>query len=269
MASRHTSGPIPFTGDGIARSTSAEEGAGREWPLSGGRSTRGVVRRGDTVRRPAGPASPYVAQLLGLLERRGFTGAPRHLGTDAHGRDILTYLPGEVPARFRRWSDPQVAAAGLLLARLHAATRGTPLAGRRALVCHGDAGPNNAVFRGTSGEWLPVALIDFDRAAPGDALDDLGYAAWTWCVSSRPGAVAAVAQAAQVRVLADAYGLDAWGRRGLVAAMLSQQGRNARWWHRAGPGPWNHEQRAARTVWSVREQAFTVAHRELFEAALH
>jgi hypothetical protein len=44
--------------------------------------TRGVVRVGDTVRRPATPASTYVAALLDLLEQRGFAGAPRYLGRD-------------------------------------------------------------------------------------------------------------------------------------------------------------------------------------------
>ena len=60
-----------------------------EVPLRGGRVTPGVVRVGNTVRRPVTEASPFVARLLGHLERRGFAGAPRHLGLDAAGRDCV------------------------------------------------------------------------------------------------------------------------------------------------------------------------------------
>ncbi|MFF1916255.1 hypothetical protein ACFVYE_32640 [Streptomyces sp. NPDC058239] len=35
-----------------------------EIPLTGGRITKGVVRVGDTVRRPVGPHSPFVHRLL-------------------------------------------------------------------------------------------------------------------------------------------------------------------------------------------------------------
>lgn len=140
-------------------------------PLSGGRITPDVVRVGNTVRRPASASSPFVAELLRHLQLQGFTGAPRHLGFDAAGREILSYLPGWVPARFQQWADPQVAVAGSLLRALHDATRGSRLAGRRPVICHHDPGPNNMVFV----DDAPVAFIDFDTAAPGDPLEDLGY----------------------------------------------------------------------------------------------
>lgn len=85
----------------------AQEAEGAEVPLRGGRVTPGVVRVGDTVRRPATDASPFVADLLHLYERRGFAGAPRHLGVDDSGRDVFSYLPGDGPPRFRHWDDAQ------------------------------------------------------------------------------------------------------------------------------------------------------------------
>ena len=172
-----------------------------EVPLSGGRITSGVVRIGDTVRRPVTASSAFVAELLGDLRRQGFTGAPRHLGFDEADREILSYLPGWVPARFQRWTDSQVAAAGSLLRAFHDATGASRLAGRHPVVCHHDPGPNNTVFA----DDVPVAFIDFDTAAPGDPLEDLGYMAWTWCISSKPDAPPAASQAAQVRILAGAY----------------------------------------------------------------
>ncbi|WP_399131754.1 phosphotransferase family protein [Streptomyces sp. ITFR-16] len=239
-----------------------------EVPLSGGRITQGVVRVGDTVRRPAGPASPFVACLLAHLTARGFTGAPRHLGRDAAGRDSFTYLHGWVSAGFRTWTDAQVRAAGTLLRGLHDATRDSPLTGSHPVVCHHDPGPNNTVFR----DGLPVAFIDFDTAAPGDPLDDLGYLAWTWCVASKSGAPPVTEQAAQVRLLADAYGLDGLSRARLPDAMLDRQSRNAEWWRgqlgSGAPRLGTEAQIAERIAWSRREHAFTAAHRSVFGAAL-
>ncbi|MFJ4358987.1 aminoglycoside phosphotransferase family protein [Streptomyces massasporeus] len=239
-----------------------------EVPLSGGRITPGVVKVGSTVRRPAAASSPFGAELLRHLHRQGFTGAPRHLGFDAVGREILSYLPGWVQARFQHWTDPQVAAVGSLFRALHDATRGSHLAGRRPVVCHHDPGPNNTVFS----EGVPVAFIDFDTAAPGDPLEDLGYVAWTWCISSRHEAPPAITQAAQVCVLTDAYGLDSTSRCGLVDAVLDRQARNARWWrsHLTRPLPRvaDDHQIMERVLWSEREHIYTAAHRKVFAAAL-
>ncbi|MFJ4845220.1 MULTISPECIES: phosphotransferase family protein [unclassified Streptomyces] len=239
-----------------------------EVPLSGGRITPGVVRVGSTVRRPVGASSSFVAELLGHLRQQGFTGAPRHLGFDAVGREVFSYLPGWVPARFQRWTDTQVAAAGSLLRAFHDATRGSRLAGRHPVVCHHDPGPNNTVFAND----VPVAFIDFDTAAPGDPLEDLGYMAWTWCISSRPDAPPATAQAAQVRVLADAYRLDSAARPRLIDAALDRQTRNAHWWrsHLAGPPPHvaGGQEIAERIRWSDSDHAHTSANRAIFEASL-
>ncbi|MGQ4402189.1 phosphotransferase family protein [Streptomyces hayashii] len=239
-----------------------------EVPLSGGRITLGVVRVGCTVRRPATASSSFVAELLGDLQREAFTGAPRHLGFDTAGREILSYLPGWVPARFQRWTDLQVAAAGTLLRSFHDATRSSRLTGRHPVVCHHDPGPNNTVFT----DDIPTAFIDFDTAAPGDPLEDLGYMAWTWCISSKPTAPPATVQAAQVRVLADAYGLDATSRHRLIDATLDRQAHNARWWHSHLAGPFPHVSDdhtiAMRIQWSEQEHAYTSANRKTFDTAM-
>jgi hypothetical protein len=64
--------------------------------LHGGTTNAGrVTRVGETVRRPWRPTSPATHALLDHLERLGFDGAPRFLGTDEHGREVLSYIPGE------------------------------------------------------------------------------------------------------------------------------------------------------------------------------
>lgn len=75
---------------------------GSEQPLVGGNVNGGVVRVGDTVRRTAGPHTPAVHAFLQHLYEVGFDGAPRPLGFDEQGREVLTFVPGVVPwpARF-------------------------------------------------------------------------------------------------------------------------------------------------------------------------
>ncbi len=88
---------------------------GEEILLAGGSMTT-VVRVGDTVRRPTGRWTPAVHSLLQHLEDVGFEGAPRVLGFDDQGREVLTYLPSEPAAR---WSDDVLIGAAHLVRRLH------------------------------------------------------------------------------------------------------------------------------------------------------
>jgi Ser/Thr protein kinase RdoA (MazF antagonist) len=192
---------------------------GAEVPLTGGRLTAGVVRVGDTVRRPTGSHSPFVHRLLRQLEASGFDGAPRLLGTDERGREILSYLEGWVPPNLDRFGDTTLAAAARLLRRFHDATAGTALAGGCEVVCHNDPSPCNCVFR----DRVPVALIDFDHAGPGSRLRDLAYAAWLWAISADDGPPIPD-QARRLRLMADAYGLPS--SAGLVDAVIERQREN-------------------------------------------
>jgi hypothetical protein len=69
-----------------------------DYPLRGG-SVNTVVRAGDTVRRR--PGGRFVHELLGFFERSGWGGAPRFLGLDEQGREILSFVEGYVP-----WQEP-------------------------------------------------------------------------------------------------------------------------------------------------------------------
>lgn len=69
---------------------------GQEVALRGGISTPGVVRVGDTVRRPVKEKSAFVHDVLRHLELRGFDRVPRFLGIDEKGRAMLTYISGTV-----------------------------------------------------------------------------------------------------------------------------------------------------------------------------
>lgn len=149
-----------------------------EFPLIGGAITDGVVRIGDTVRRPRQDSAQLMRDVLLHLERAGFDRAPRWLGFDERGREVLTWIEGETltdrsqmhpyigdsPVRVT-FSDDQLAEAMRLLRRYHDTFAGD-------VICHGDFGPWNIVWR----DGLPFAMIDFDNVYRGDAADDVAYA---------------------------------------------------------------------------------------------
>lgn len=158
-----------------------------EEPLSGGNINPTIVRVGDTVRRAVGVHSQAVHSLLRHLEARGFQGCPRFLGMDAQGREVLTFLPGEVGFPPFLWEDdaPLVAAAHLLRDYRNATAGFVPAPNaswgfvhpdprRHEVICHNDFAPYNLVCAG----GVPYAVIDFDMAGPGPRLRDVAYAAF-------------------------------------------------------------------------------------------
>lgn len=147
-----------------------------EVPLAGGFITQGVMRVGNTVRRPLKPNAPFAHALLLHLEANGFTAAPRFLGIDEKGREVLSFIEGWVPPNLGEWSDAQLIAAAKLIRAFHDATLNFQDKGDAEVACHGDLSPCNAVFV----DGVPAAIIDFDAAKPGRREDDLGYAAWLW-----------------------------------------------------------------------------------------
>jgi hypothetical protein len=207
-----------------------------EIPLGGGRVTQGVVRVGDTVRRPVRKNSSFVRSLLTQLHDRGFEAAPQYLGADERGREVFSFLPGFVPPDL----DPTirdetlVAAAGLIR-RYHDATAGLEIAAPHEVVCHNDLSPCNFVFR----DQRPVAIIDFDAAAPGERLHDLGYAIFLWLNLGADGPDPSE-QARRMRVFCGGYGIEPTIEvvRAVIAAVaknvrqLQSSGRksDAEWW---------------------------------------
>ncbi|WP_370643115.1 phosphotransferase [Bordetella sp. LUAb4] len=195
-----------------------------EIPLTGGRGNAGVVRIGNTVRRPPTPNSDFVSRLLAHLEDVGFAGAPRALGSDEEGRDVVDYLDGMVPANLALHDDAVLIQAAGLIRRYHDATSAlvaSPAACKVGIevVCHNDLSPCNFVFR----SGLPVGLIDFDAASPGARAYDLGYAVWLWLDLGSED-VEPSKQRRRLALFLDAYGPDGPLQSDVVAAILVRQG---------------------------------------------
>ena len=194
--------------------------------LRGGYRSR-VERVGDTVRRRQGDRAEYVHEVLGHLESRGWAGAPRFLGVDDTGREILSYLEGHVAWEIAAqpddiWGHASLAQGAALLRELHDLTEGTPLADGAEAVCHNDLSPRNSVYRDCGDGLRPVAFIDWDLAAPGRRLDDLAQMCWQYTgLGQAP--ISAIEAGGLLRVICDGYGLR--DRTGVVETVLWWQDR--------------------------------------------
>jgi len=205
---------------------------GAEVPLAGGDVTEGVVRIGDTVRRPRGPWSSSVASYLQHLKRVGFPESPRYLGIDEQGRDSLQFIPGDVPSQpvVEAWAAATSVLVGIadLLRRLHEASASfVPPADARwfgddvhvsmpadlrlepptEIISHFDVTPQNVVFR----DGTPIGLIDFDLTRPGSRVADVVNTAMWWVPlfpeQDRDPALAMCNAPTRLAMFVDAYGL--------------------------------------------------------------
>jgi Ser/Thr protein kinase RdoA (MazF antagonist) len=205
-----------------------------EVPLSGGLTNAGLVTRvGDVVLRPQGPTSLASRAVLEHLERVGFDGAPRFLGIDDQGREMLRFIPGEAAVEpYPDWAltDEALVSVAELLRRYHDAVAPFDPAGhtwpefvppefRGGVISHDDPNLDNVIFCGTRA----VALIDFDLASPGSAVWDVACAARLWAPlrddRDAPDQVRG-RSLDRLRIFVDAYGLPRPDRGRLVDALI-------------------------------------------------
>jgi hypothetical protein len=227
--------------DGDAGSMSHADGpAAGEEILESGALNR-VWRVGETVRRSRGPWSDTIAALLHHLERKGFTSAPRHLGVDKLGRDILSVVPGKPVAKLR--GDEQLVQVAGLLSALHDASAdfvapadacwqvSSASTATAARIIHRDVAPWNLLeCRGRI-----TGLVDWDLAGPGRLIEDFAYMAWHFVplhgelmgdgtagpeVADRPR---------RLRLLAEIYGLSGHERGSLMSEVAAMEVRQAAW----------------------------------------
>ena len=174
-----------------------------------------------------GPWSSGVHTLLCHLEGQGFEGAPRFLGVDQQGHEVLTFIEGEMghyPLPDYMWSDGALVEVAQLLRKYHEALAGFvalegamwqfsyPDTSAHEVICHNDVAPYNMVYR----DGRPYALIDFDEAGPGPRVWDVAYAAYRFVplVHTHDAAIAQLGltdpgrQTRRLRLFCDTYGIE-------------------------------------------------------------
>jgi hypothetical protein len=202
-----------------------------------------VVRVGETVRRPVRPFTATIQAYLSHVRREGADFVPEPLGYDHQGREVLSFVPGDVPVEpLPDWATTDEVLAGLagLIRRLHdaAATWQPPgdavfggipgtsasraLDGESELVSHQDYCPGNVVFR----DGVPLGLIDFDLARPTTRVADCVNALYWWAPLLHPVDRAPALREAEVprrvRLFADAYGMTAAQRHQVVPVAVTR-----------------------------------------------
>jgi hypothetical protein len=211
--------------------------------LPGG-NTDGAVLIGDVVHKAAAPWTPTVHALLRHLEQAGVDGVPRAVGFDEQGRQMLTYLPGEMIGKRVPWpawayADSTLVQVGQWMRRVHDATAAfAPPEGERWftgrvmrpgwIVGHQDAAPYNAVMDG----GRLAGFFDWDIAGPSPREEDLGFSALLWVpltapdAGERSGAPDAGDRSRRVHLLLDAYCYEG-DRRAFGTAIVERARRQA------------------------------------------
>ncbi|MEV6303470.1 phosphotransferase [Actinoplanes sp. NPDC051861] len=212
----------------------------REEALPGGNTTGAVLIDG-VVHKRASPWTATVHALLRHLEEAGFEAAPRALGFDDQGREMLTYLPGETMGARHSWpawasADSMLTQVGRWMRQVHDLTAGfTPppderwfIGGAKApghIIGHQDASPMNAVV---DGDRL-VGFCDWDIAGPSAPEWDLAFSALTWVPLASPRDGAELSdhdrqeRRRRLHLLLDAYGYDT--DRSVFATVVPQRAR--------------------------------------------
>lgn len=154
-------------------------------------ATHPIIRVGTTVHRPAGWWTPAVHDLLKHLENVGFNYAPKFLGFDDEGREVLSYIKGETGSK-GNWkpiwqkitNEEGLRKFAKLLRAYHDAVADyTPHAGSEwasstktlqpgEIICHGDFGVWNIIWQDDN----PVGIVDWDMAYPAKPEYDILYA---------------------------------------------------------------------------------------------
>ncbi|MFF2051835.1 phosphotransferase enzyme family protein [Leifsonia sp. NPDC058194] len=224
-----------------------------ETPLAGGNASAGVVRSGETVRKPWIASTPAVIDYVTHVGAHGVD-VPRPLGRDGRGRQIIEFVPGRLALGGEPLDHAGLARVGRLVRAIHdasadyAAPTGVKwdvlLPAPEAdlvsadvlganLICHNDLAPWNLM---TGERWV---FIDWDGAGPSTRLWDLAYAAQSFTLndtSIRPDVAAG-----RLAAFVDGYGADAALRSALPTAVAERAAamhdllREA---HETGREPW-------------------------------
>ena len=187
------------------------------------------------MRRPYGPWVPTTQALLRHLEAHEFP-APRPLGIDESGREVLSWVPGvstwDEHARY--WSSAgSLIEAAKLVRRLHdvldlfeppddAVWRGGWDRPDDGPICHNDLAPYNFVVAANGS----LSIIDWDGSGPGDRIAEVAGAIRGFALLRRDSLCEKLGYSPpprreeRIEVFFQAYGLSDASRPVLAEALI-------------------------------------------------
>lgn len=205
--------------------------------LYGGRENA-IIKMGDTVHRPAGMWTKQVHAFLSHLRQEGFYAAPEPLGFDTQGREIVSFINGEVsnyPLSIKASSTKALVSSAKLLRNFHDASQSflkkhghnqkewqLPAREPQEVICHGDYAPYNVVLD----KDTAIGIIDFDTCHPAPRLWDIAYALYRWSPFTNPnnkdGFGSIQEQIKRACLFCQAYGLSNVERTTLTDLMIER-----------------------------------------------
>ena len=142
--------------------------------LKGGRTTPGVLRKGNVVYRPHKITSDFSNKILLFFEQNQIPYTQRFLGVDDSGRDMFAYINGYVPDEIGETTLEQLCLFMRIVKKIHDCS--LKFTNTTQVICHNDLSPCNTVFLNNA----PIAIIDWDSASIGERWEDLSYIVWLW-----------------------------------------------------------------------------------------
>lgn len=196
---------------------------------------KAVIKKSNAVLRPSGEWTKDVHKVLAHLNRKGFTYAPKIVGTgySSDGREAISFMQGDMihPAP---WNDDGLFELGKMIRTLHDAMSSFPVEqciwqewflhsiGEPSIISHCDISPWNVLtYHGK-----PCALIDWEYTGPVDPLMELARACWLFPqlmdddIALIQGLPSSQKRAQQVRLIVDGYGLAANERTRIVERII-------------------------------------------------
>ncbi len=194
-----------------------------EIPLAGGNATTGVVRVGDTVRKPVTSATAAVEAFTTHVASCGVD-VPAGHGRDDRGRRVIDFVSGRLADDPPLTALDDLARVGALVRSIHDAADGwrapadarwdalIPPPDAAELICHNDLTPWNLV---TGERWV---FIDWDGAGPSTRAWDLAYSAQAFAGLAPAADVSDAASRLRAFVV-DGYRADGALREALLATL--------------------------------------------------
>lgn len=242
-----------------------------------------MQRRGSIVTHPAQPWTATNHAFLRHLAENGFAEAPRVVGFDDSGNELLEWIDGEMFPH-TVWPNPEQSLhdVGNMLRRMHEIGRqfrepddavwmpwSLHTTGPGTVISHGNIAPWHVVFR----DGRPVGLIGWEFSGFVDPVEEVAVTGW-YCaqlfdddVARRQHLPAAPIRARWFHAFLDGYGLPQRSRVGLVDRIVRFAIKDNGWYARMQgfrPGDTSAEGLWTLT-WQSRAALWTLENRELLE----